>query len=315
MTEGRFKVNADRPVGSRRRSISRPRDAGCESPIVALWCQGSSKGLTVALGQGDPSGPKRNRWRYLPLALALVAAGAIFATGTHRYLSLESLIENRDKLQTFVAMHQSKALVLYILIYITAVTLSIPGAVFLTILGGFLFGWLVGGAAAAVSATIGAVGIFLIARTSVGDALLRRAGPRLQRLATGFQEDAFSYLLFLRFLPIVPFWVTNLASALFGVSLKTFFLATQIGLIPGTLAFAVAGSGLDSVIAAQQQAREACLAAGGSPCSLNLHPKHLLTPEIIAAFVALGILALAPIIVKRFARRRFKNLDGGEAGS
>ena len=140
---------------------------------------------------------------------------------------------------------------------------------FLTLLGGFLFGWLVGGAAAAVAATIGATGLFLIARTSIGDALLHRAGSRVQRLAAGFREDAFSYLLFLRFLPVVPFWITNLASALFGVPLKTFFLATQIGVIPATYAFAVAGSGLDSVIDAQSRAREACLAAGGTDCAFD----------------------------------------------
>lgn len=268
----------------------------------------------MASGQGDRSGERRSPWRFLPLALALLGASAVFASGAHRYLSLDSLIDNRERLQAFVDTHRWKALVVYVAVYVTAVALSIPGAVFLTILGGFLFGWLVGGLVAALSATLGAVAIFLIARTSVGDALLRRAGPRLQRLARGFQEDAFSYLLFLRFLPIVPFWMTNLAPALFGVRLKTFYLATQIGLLPGTFAFAVAGSGLDSIIEVQQAARDACLAAGGAPCSLDLHPKHLLTPEIIAAFVALGILALAPILVRRIVSRRFKNLDGSATG-
>jgi uncharacterized membrane protein YdjX (TVP38/TMEM64 family) len=268
----------------------------------------------VALGQDEPSSARRTSWRYLPLALALLAAAAVFASGAHRYLSLDFIIDNRERLQAFVAAHLPTALAVYVLVYILAVTLSIPGAVFLTILGGFLFGWLLGGAVAAIAATVGAVGVFLIARTSVGDALLRRAGPRLQRLAAGFQEDAFSYLLFLRFLPIVPFWMTNLASALFGVRLKTFVLATQIGLIPGTYAFAVAGSGLDSVIAAQQRAREACLAAGHRPCALNLDPQHLLTPQILAALAALAVLALAPLLVKRLARGRFKDVGEGERG-
>jgi uncharacterized membrane protein YdjX (TVP38/TMEM64 family) len=244
------------------------------------------------------------------LIVALLGAGAIFASGAHRYLSLESLIDNRDRLQAFVAMHRAKALALYVVVYITAVTLSVPGAVFLTILGGFLFGWAVGGVAAILAATVGAVGIFLIARTSIGDALLDRAGPRIRWLAAGFQDNAFSFLLFLRLLPVVPFWITNLASALFGVRLRTFFLATQIGLIPATLAFAVAGSGLDSIITAQQEAREACLAAGHVPCRLNLHPKHLLTPEIIAALAALGLLALAPVLFKHLARRRKRRLGG-----
>jgi uncharacterized membrane protein YdjX (TVP38/TMEM64 family) len=259
-------------------------------------------------GERASGAARPGRWRYLPLGIVALAVAAVFATGTHRYLGFEALVEHRGRLQAFVAAHEAKALLVYMAVYVTAVTLSVPGAVFLTLLGGFLFGWLVGGAAAAVAATIGATGLYLVARTSIGDALLHRAGSRVQRLAAGFREDAFSYLLFLRFLPVVPFWITNLASALFGVPLKTFFLATQIGVIPATYAFAVAGSGLDSVLDAQSRARDACLAAGGTDCAFDFHAKSLLTPPIIAALVALGLLALVPVLVKRFYGGRLKGL-------
>jgi uncharacterized membrane protein YdjX (TVP38/TMEM64 family) len=258
---------------------------------------------------------KASLWRFLPLGVLVLGTAIVFASGAHRYLSLETLIEHRQRLQAFVHAHESKAMLLYMAIYITAVTLSVPGAAFLTITGGFLFGWLVGGAAAAIAATLGATGVFLIARTSVGDALLRRGGRPVQALAAGFRADAFSYLLFLRFLPIVPFWMTNLAAAVFGVPLRTFFLCTMIGVIPATYAFAVAGSGLDSIIAAQQAAREDCLAARRTECGFDLSLGSLLTPEIIAAFVALGVLALAPILVKRFYRRRLKRFEGERDGA
>jgi uncharacterized membrane protein YdjX (TVP38/TMEM64 family) len=244
----------------------------------------------------------------LPLLVLILAVAAVFATGTHRYLRLESLVAHRERLQAFVGEHQSAALAIYMLVYVGVVTVSIPGAAFLTMVGGFLFGWLVGGAAAAVSGTVGATFVFLIARTAVGDAVERRIGRRGQRLAAGFREDAFSYLLFLRFLPIVPFWLTNLASAVFGVSLRTFLLATQIGVIPGTYAFAVAGSGLDSILEAQQGAQQACIAAGGGDCGVDFKLKHLITPPIIAAFVALGLLALLPVLIKRFYGHRLKGL-------
>lgn len=263
-------------------------------------------GGDVSTGEGGTAGANRSRWRYLPILLLALAAAAVFATGLNRYFRLDALISHRDMLQDFVAAHRIGALLLYMLVYVGAVTLSIPGAAFLTVLGGFLFGWLVGGAAAAVSATVGAVFVFLIARTSIGDALVRRGGGRARRLAEGFRDDAFSYLLFLRFLPLVPFWITNLASALFGVPLRTFYLATQIGVIPGTYAFAVAGSGLDSVIAAQHRAQEACLAAGGLDCGFALKLRYLLTPEIVTAFVALSLLALVPVVVKRLFGRRLK---------
>ncbi len=265
--------------------------------------------MTGHISGAGGAAPERKLRRYLPLGLALVGVAAVFATGTHRYLTVEALVAHRERLQAFVASHGSTAMVVYMATYISAVTLSVPGGAILTIIGGFLFGWLVGGAAAAISATIGAIGVFLIARTSIGDALLRRAGTRVQKLAAGFREDAFSYLLFLRFLPVVPFWLTNLASALFGVPLRTFVLATQIGVIPGTFAFAIAGSGLDSIIAAQQQAREVCVAAGGADCSLDLSLGHLVTPQIVVAFAVLGLLALAPVVVKRFCGHKLTGLD------
>jgi uncharacterized membrane protein YdjX (TVP38/TMEM64 family) len=259
-------------------------------------------------------GRRRGLWRYAPLALILLGAAAFFATGAHRYLKPDALIQHRERLQDFVSAHSAKALLAYMLAYVTLVTLSIPGAVFLTLLGGFLFGWLVGGAAAVVSATVGAVGIFLIAQTSVGDALLRRAGSRVQRLAEGFRRDAFSYLLFVRIVPIVPFWLTNLASALFGVPLRTFALATMIGLIPGTYAFAVAGSGLDDILLNQIAARDACLAAGGTHCPIHISWKSLITPPIMAAFGALGLLALLPVILRRFFGARFRGFGGEREG-
>ena len=261
---------------------------------------------TNANSTGGAGSDRSALWRYVPLAAILLAMAAVFGTGSHRYFSLEMLLEHRERLQAFVTEHQNKALLLYMVLYITVVTLSIPVGVFLTILGGFLFGWLVGGAAAAISATIGAVGIFLVARTSFGDVLLRRAGDRIQRLAEGFRQDAFSYLLFVRFVPIIPFWLTNLASALFGVKLRTFALATMIGVIPATYAFAVAGSGLDSIIEKQQGARDACLAAGNTECGLDLGLSTLITPQILVAFVALGVLALIPVILRRFFGDRIK---------
>ncbi|WP_046862275.1 TVP38/TMEM64 family protein [Microvirga massiliensis] len=251
----------------------------------------------------DESGQRRILLRILPALVLVLGFVAFFASGAHRYLSLAAIVEHRDRLRGLVASHGLSTILVYMSVYVTAVALSVPGAVFLTILGGFLFGWLLGGALASLSATLGATALFLIARTSIGDALLRRAGPRVQALAAGFREDALSYLLFLRLLPIVPFWITNLASAFFGVPLRIYVLATQIGLIPATFAFAIAGSGLDSVIAAHREARDSCLAAARADCEIGLSVESLLTPEIVISLVVLSFLALAPVLAKRLARR------------
>ena len=153
----------------------------------------------------------------------------------------------------FVRGHRVLAVLAYIGIYIITVAVSLPGAAFLTVAGGFLFGVVVGASAAVVGATIGATLIFLVARTALGEPLLRLAGPRANQLAKGFRDDAFSYLLFLRLVPVFPFFLVNLVPAFAGVRLGPFIAATALGVIPAAVVFALAGTGLDSVIMAQKE--------------------------------------------------------------
>src|SRR6185436_17003766 len=168
------------------------------------------------------------------------------------------------------------AVLSYMGLYIVIVALSVPGAVFLTVTGGFLFGLALGAAAAVISATIGATVIFLAARTALGDPLLRRAGPRANQLAKGFRDDAFSYLLFLRLVPAFPFFLVNLVPAFAGVRLVPFITATALGVIPGAVVFAMAGTGLDSVIMAQKNTYDECVAAKGSGCHMTFDPMDVL---------------------------------------
>jgi uncharacterized membrane protein YdjX (TVP38/TMEM64 family) len=163
-----------------------------------------------------------------------------------------------------------------------------------------LFGGLLGGSVTFVGATIGAVIVFLIAKSAFGEYLLRRAGVKLATFAEGFREDAFSYLLFLRLVPLFPFWLVNLVPALLGVKFKTYLAATMIGILPGTFAFAVIGDGLGSVVAAQESRYRACLAAGRVDCRVDFDVSTALTPELFAAFAALGVVALVPVAVKRW---------------
>ena len=246
--------------------------------------------------------------RLWPLVALLGAMGFVFAMGWHRYLTIATLSENRDALRGFIAAHKLFSLAAFVTLYAVSVALSVPGGAVLTITGGLLFGWLLGGAASVIAATIGATALFLIARSTLGTLLAARAGPWLSRFRQGFQEDAFSYLLFLRLVPIFPFWLVNLAPGLLGVGLTTYVATTFLGIIPGTFAFALAGNGLDSVIEAQHAHYQSCLAKTGSEgqesCSYSLEPGALLTPELIAGLVALGLVALVPVAVKWIRRAR-----------
>jgi uncharacterized membrane protein YdjX (TVP38/TMEM64 family) len=244
--------------------------------------------------------------RFWPLLLLLGAFVFVLAMGWQRYLTLEELAARRGELSALIAAHPALSLLAFVALYATIIALSLPGGAVMTIAGGFLFGWLLGGLAAIVAATSGAIIVFLIARSTLGEALAGRATPWLERLRKGFQEDAFSYLLFLRLVPAFPFWLVNLAPALLGVSLTTYVLATVIGIIPGTFAYSIAGRGLDSLVEAQQAAHQSCLAKmgpnGQESCPFVLDPKALLTPELIAGLVALGVVALIPLLIKRFRR-------------
>lgn len=249
--------------------------------------------------------------RWLPLAILLAIAAVAVWQGWYRHLTLESLLANESVLREAVSEHYALALAGYALVYIGVVALSLPGGLVLTLAGGFLFGWLIGGLVTVFAATAGATAIFLIARSSLGEAIARRAGPRLTALASGFRQNALSYLLFLRLVPVFPFWLVNIAPAVLGVPLPTFVVATFIGIVPGTFAFAFAGVGLDSVLAAQRETYEACVAAaraaGRNPaevCSLEFSPASLLTPKLVAALIVLGVLALVPVLAQKVPWRR-----------
>jgi uncharacterized membrane protein YdjX (TVP38/TMEM64 family) len=247
-----------------------------------------------------PRGVIRRLLPLIAIILIAIAAYLIFGRGM---ISLDELVRHRAEIANFVGAHRALALLAYVAIYIVVVGLSLPGATFLTVTGGFLFGLGVGAAAAVIGATAGATVIFLVARSALGEPLLKRAGPRAVKLAEGFREDALSYLLFLRLVPAFPFFLVNLVPAFAGVRLGTFVIATALGVIPGAVAFAFAGTGLDSIIAAQKSAYDACLAAGRADCHLAFDAKDILTPELIGALIALGLLALLPVVVKRLRRR------------
>ena len=171
--------------------------------------------------------------RWLPLVALLTVAAGVYVSGLHHHLSMATLHEERVALERFVADHPVIAPMVFMAVYAAATALSLPGALILTLAGGFLFGVVLGGLWSVLGATAGAVMVFQIARSAFGASWRQRAGPWLQRMEAGFREDAFAYLLVLRLVPLFPFWLVNLVPAFLGVSLRTFTLASVLGMIPG----------------------------------------------------------------------------------
>lgn len=229
--------------------------------------------------------------RFLPLLVIVGGLGFAYLMGWQRFFTLDFLAESRDSLTAFVTANYWLSTIGFTLLYAVAVAFSFPAASILTIFAGFLFGWLTGSIMVAFGATAGATAIFLVAKSAFGDALRGKVGGRVKNLAEGFEKDAFSYLLVLRIAPVFPFFIMNIAPALFNVSLRHYIIATFLGILPGVLAYTYLGQGIGSVL-------DAAEAAGTSPSVGDL-----VTPEITIAFVALAVVAAIPVVIKKWRGR------------
>jgi uncharacterized membrane protein YdjX (TVP38/TMEM64 family) len=242
--------------------------------------------------------------RWLPLLALLALAILVFASGAPRWLSLETIVLNKNRLETFVGSHFLLALAAYCLIYVAVIALSIPGSLLMTVLGGLVFPFWIGAPAVSVSATAGATLLFLIARSSLGEALRKRGGESIARMTEGLKNDAASYMLFLRFTPLFPFALVNLAPALVGIPLWTFVWTTFVGIMPASFAFMLAANSLDGILDEKKAAFDACLATGRTDCALAVDLSILISPKLMVAFAALGVIALIPVLARRFFSRR-----------
>ncbi|MEQ9519384.1 MAG: TVP38/TMEM64 family protein [Parvibaculum sp.] len=224
--------------------------------------------------------------KLLPLVVLAAGFAAFFAFGLNEYVSLEQLRANRETLQQLVVENLALMALVYIGIYALMVAFSVPGALVATLTGGFLFGTLLGGFFTVFAATIGATIVFIAAKTALGDMLRAKAGPSLQKMEEGFRENAFSYLLVLRLVPLFPFFLVNLAPAFLGVQLRTYVAATFVGIIPGTFVFSSVGNGLGAIF------------DRGDEPDLGI----IFQPEVLIPILGLAVLSLVPVIYRRFSK-------------
>ena len=219
------------------------------------------------------------------IAIAVVFVlfiGAFFYFDLGQYLSLETVKANRDKLLNFTEMNYAAAVGLFLAVYVVQTAFSLPGAAIMTLVGGFLFGSLMGTVFVNFGATIGATLAFLAARYVLRDWVEQKFGDRLGPIQEGFAKNAFSYLMTLRLIPLFPFFLVNLVSGLTRVNVGTYVVATSLGIIPGSFVFAYAGRQL------------------GTINSL----KEIASPNVLLAFTMLGLLALVPIVYNKFAAKK-----------
>lgn len=237
--------------------------------------------------------PQTSIWvRLWPVYLIAAGLFAAWQFGLFDYLSIETLREQNAALQAFVDDNLFLAVAAYIGIYAAATLFMLPGALWITISGGLLFGLVGGSIATVIGATTGASLLFLAAKTSIGKSLGEKAGGFIRKMEKGFNENAISYMFALRLLPIVPFPVANIAPALLGAKYRDFAVTTALGIIPGVVAYTWIGASLGATFDA------------GETQSLFDAVKNF-----VPAFIALGLVALLPVAYKKIAGRKAAQLE------
>ncbi|NIY79676.1 TVP38/TMEM64 family protein [Celeribacter sp. HF31] len=246
-----------------------------------------STGANVQDKAGKTKAHKNHVW-----ILSLFACLALgLAVLLRDQLSFEALSENRAMLVDYTERHAGLAVVLFILIYAVIVALSLPGATVATLTGGFLFGTFPGVLYNMSGAVLGASVLFLAARWGLGDWLAGKIDAsegRIHKIKRGIDENQWSMLFLIRFLPVVPFFVANLLPALFGVPFSRFVISTALGIIPGALVYTSVGAGLGMVFE-----------KGETP---NL--AIVFEPQILFPLLGLCLLALLPVLWKAWRERK-----------
>lgn len=215
------------------------------------------------------------------LVVAATMVGLFFWLDLGRFLTLAALKANRQALYDYYAAHKILTVTAFMAIYIVQTALSLPGAAILSLAAGALFGAVMGTVYANIAATSGAALAFLVTRYFLRDAVLARFGRHLENINRELQARGFNYLLFLRLVPVFPFFLINLAAGLTRLPLRTFVLGTMIGIIPGGFVYCNAGASLATVT--------------------SLH--GIVSPRVLGSFALLGLFALLPALYSKFKGR------------
>jgi uncharacterized membrane protein YdjX (TVP38/TMEM64 family) len=219
----------------------------------------------------------------IALCLAgLVAVALFFYFDLQRFLTLAALKANRQALLEYYTAHKLIMVAGFMAVYIVQTALSLPGAAVLSLAAGAIFGSIMGTVYANIAATIGATLAFLVARYLLRDAVLNRFGSRLEGINKELETRGFNYLLFLRLVPLFPFFLINLAAGLTRLPLRTFVLGTMLGIIPGGFVYVNAGASLATID------------------SLS----GIASPRILGSFALLGLFALIPVLYTKFKSRK-----------
>ena len=210
-----------------------------------------------------------------------VAVGLFFYFDLQRFLTLSALKANRQTLMDYYATHKLIMIAGFMTVYIVQTALSLPGAAILSLAAGAIFGSILGTVYANIAATLGATLAFLVTRYLLRDVVIQRFGTKLEGINRELEQRGLGYLLFLRLVPVFPFFLINLAAGVTRLPLRTFVTGTMIGIIPGGFVYVNAGASL---------ARIETLSG-------------IVSPQVLGSLALLGLFALLPALYSRYTRK------------
>lgn len=240
----------------------------------------------IAFFSGDTFEMKRKK--ILLAAIVALVAGLFFYFDLPDYLTLKSLKANRASLIGLYQQHSVEFVSLFMALYILQTALALPGATIFSLAAGAIFGVAMGTMYAVFAATIGATLAFLGTRYLFRDVVRKRFGARLEKINRELEREGFNYLLFLRLVPLFPFFMINLASGMTDIRLRTFLAGTALGIIPGGFVYCNAGASLASINS----------------------PGDIVSPRTVGSLVLIGLFSLLPVLY-----RKIRNKSGGPANS
>lgn len=212
------------------------------------------------------------------ILVVLVGISIFFYFDLQGFLTLSALKANRQALLDYYVAHKLVMVAGFMALYIVQTALSLPGAAILSLAAGAIFGSIMGTLYANIAATIGATLAFLVTRYMLRDAVLNKFGGKLEGMNRELETRGFNYLLFLRLVPLFPFFLINLAAGLTRLPLRTFFFGTMLGIIPGGFVYVNAGASLATID------------------SLS----GIASPRVLGSFALLGLFALVPVLYNKF---------------
>lgn len=228
--------------------------------------------------------------RLVPILIILICLLLALHFNVYHYLNFESLKQHHLALEALTHKHFFWFSLLFIVIYTTCVAISLPGAALFTMAGGFLFGIGVGLIYAVISATTGSVIVFLAIRFAFAEIIAKKTYKWTENMKNNFEKNAFHYLIFIRLVPIIPLWLSNIVPALLNMRFSTYLAGTFIGIIPGTFIYILLGNSLNNLFEKDQTPNFSII----------------LEPQFFIPLLLLGLLALLPVVIKQFKKEKIE---------